>query len=162
MNSLKAHNCSKSPLLITRSTQTLLQDMQDAPPTRDNPLSVQNHKSTVNTPTSPTISTHLYHTHSTPSPLTPTSPPVQYSMIPSSPSPYSPSPNDPSHSCLGTPSFNIPASNGGTRLFSDPPIPSPYNPFPNDPSDPCLDTPSFHTPPANGGTRLSNENHASL
>lgn len=187
MNNLKNHNCSKSPLLITRSTQTLVQDAQEVLYNPDKSASEQNHGSTMNTPTSPTSSSHIvYHLPSStnsPAPTSPTSsshivyrlssntnspaptsPPALYSMVPSSHSHYTLSPNEQCQPCIDTPYFHKPASiNGGIQLSNESPTsPSPYTPSLNYPSQFCLDIPSFHNSTANGGTRLSNENHASL
>lgn len=165
MNNLKNHNCSKSPLLITRSTQTLVQDAQEVLYNPDKSASVQNHGSTMNTPTSPTSSSHMvYHLPSNTNSPAPTSPPALYSMVPSSHSPYTLSPNEQCQPCIDTPYFHKPAStNGGIQLSNESPTsPSPYTFSLNYPSQFCLDIPSFHNSTANGGTRLSNENHASL
>ncbi|KAI5745297.1 hypothetical protein M8J76_009889 [Diaphorina citri] len=130
MNNTKNNNCSKSPLLITRSTQTLLliEDQQEATPpqtnlsylsptTPGNPshLSPTTNASHQSTPVNSTLPSPTVHSNSA---LTPTNPSLPSTGVHSNTS-CIPTPNTPSFASLATPSFPSAAANGGTRLSNE-------------------------------------------
>ncbi|XP_026682524.1 vomeronasal type-2 receptor 116-like [Diaphorina citri] len=135
MNNTKNSNCSKSPLLITRSTQTLLliEDQQEATPPQTN-LSYLS-------PTTPGNPSHLSPTTNASHQSTP----VNSTL---------PSPTVHSNSALTPNNLSLPS----TGVHSN----TSCIPTPNTPSFASLATPSFPSAAANGGTRLSNENHSSF
>uniref|UniRef100_A0A8D9BA63 Metabotropic glutamate receptor n=1 Tax=Cacopsylla melanoneura TaxID=428564 RepID=A0A8D9BA63_9HEMI len=179
LNTLKNNNCAKSPLLITRSTQTLDEDQNETTPTSEDPAVYTPNSSNHEGIALPNNS----ETASLGNPSNTEAPSIPNSFNHQVPSFHNTSNNEVPSNCPSTPTSNqldsIPhphsPSYPSAAVFKTSPtlstLPSPHNhhnlaihsPSNHRSSTPFTQaTPSLPSSTANGGTRLTNESTTSL